>query len=742
MRHLYLLQGIPGSGKSTFVEQEGLTHHTVSSDALRLLYRGPEMSKHGTMIISSGSDVTIWGTLMAMVKERMRAGDLTVVDATHTRRREIEEYRQLAEHYRYQTFIVSFRDTPLETCLARNGSRAALRMVPDKAIHDMFNRLRSFQAPKWVQTVTPTTFRETLKDPVIDGAAYRHLHVVGDLQGCDGPLANYLAEGIYPQDLYIFVGDLVDRGLENASVIRRMLAISHLPNVRICEGNHERHLRSWINGEQARSSVFEKKTKPELEAAGISREDVAEMLAKLVDAVVVNWRGRRILVSHGGLTSMPEPDRLAFVPSSQLIKGVGPHDFDVDSIFAANTPEGVIQVHGHRNEHNRPVLAAERSFNLEGRVEFGGYLRIVQFMDDGTYQTHEIANSRYDVKTASEDDEGKSLPSKKSSKRKTSLSVAEMIDEMRGNEHVIEKKLPGNLASFNFSRQAFRKGIWNKQTIRARGMFVNTETAEIVARSYDKFFNLGENEANTLPGLAGQMKFPAKVWVKENGYLGIVGYNPEADEVIYASKSTTESDFAGWLKDILHNVQGVDPATLKEIASRGLSLVFEVIDPVNDPHIIKYETKKVVLLDIIRNDVEFRPLPYEQLQGLGKRLGVEVKALHRTLANFEEFCAFVGECTAENPYLVNGEHVEGFVIEDANRFMVKIKQSYYSFWKRLRGLAASVAAGKQLRPLDSLPQEGRAFIDWFKSNPDMHQLDIISLREKFLKECGSKVETA
>lgn len=41
----------------------------------------------------------------------------------------------------------------------------------------------------------------------------------------------------------------------------------------------------------------------------------------------------------------------------------------------------------------------------------------------------------------------------------------------------------------------------------------------------------------------------------------------------------------------------------------------------------------------------------------------------------------------KSDYLYEGKHIEGFVIEDENHFMTKIKLSYYSKWKKLRQVA-------------------------------------------------------
>ena len=51
--------------------------------------------------------------------------------------------------------------------------------------------------------------------------------------------------------------------------------------------------------------------------------------------------------------------------------------------------------------------------------------------------------------------------------------------------------MPGILAC-NFSRRAFTKGLWDETSCKARGLFLRADDAEVVARGYDKFFNLGQ----------------------------------------------------------------------------------------------------------------------------------------------------------------------------------------------------------------------------------------------------------
>ena len=67
-----------------------------------------------------------------------------------------------------------------------------------------------------------------------------------------------------------------------------------------------------------------------------------------------------------------------------------------------------------------------------------------------------------------------------------SNNVSDALIELRHNKYVTEKQF-GNISSFNFSSTAFQKNIWDEQTTKARGLFLDTEKFKVVARSYDKF---------------------------------------------------------------------------------------------------------------------------------------------------------------------------------------------------------------------------------------------------------------
>lgn len=62
------------------------------------------------------------------------------------------------------------------------------------------------------------------------------------------------------------------------------------------------------------------------------------------------------------------------------------------------------------------------------------------------------------------------------------------LENMLNSEYIRVKELGNDVVSLNFTRDAFQDGVWNDETIKARGLFINKVTGDIVARSYNKFF--------------------------------------------------------------------------------------------------------------------------------------------------------------------------------------------------------------------------------------------------------------
>jgi hypothetical protein len=84
------------------------------------------------------------------------------------------------------------------------------------------------------------------------------------------------------------------------------------------------------------------------------------------------------------------------VKNNQFIRGVGSYvDCAViDEAFYKNTALNEYQIHGHRNTERFPAQVNPRCFNLEGKIEFDGYLRVATLSHEKGFEIVEIHNPR------------------------------------------------------------------------------------------------------------------------------------------------------------------------------------------------------------------------------------------------------------------------------------------------------------------------------------------------------------
>ncbi len=725
MRILLLLRGSAGCGKTTWIAQNGLKPYTLSADDIRLLCQSPVLQVDGTENISQSNDKAVWKILFSILEIRMQRGDFTVIDATNSKTSEMARYREMCSTYRYRIYCVDFTDIPIEEVKRRNAGREPLKQVSEEIIERMYSRFATQKVPSGIRVIRPDEL-DTIWLKLFDLSEYKRIHHIGDVHGCYTALQKYLEEngGIKEDEMYIFVGDYIDRGVENAEVVKFLLSIMNRKNVLLLEGNHERWLWLWANDCQGRSMEFETVTKGALESARLSKKEVRQLYRKFGQCAYYRYGENIYLVTHAGLSTLPA--NLSFVTTEQMIKGVGDYnDFEkIADAFYDSTPENCYQIHGHRNTKQLPVMVNDRVFNLEGQVEYGGCLRCVQVDGEGIH-TVEVKNDVYH------------LPEFEMQQEESVCSVEETVAALRQNKYVLEKKF-GNLSSFNYSDKAFYDRVWDEQTIRARGLYIDTVSYRVAARAYNKFFNINERAETRFDMLQHRLRFPVNVYVKENGFLGIVSYHPHEDDLLIASKSTTGGQFAGWLKEMLYGT--VSPEKLEEmkqyLKEQNVSFVFECVDMEHDPHIIEYPESRLYLLDIVENQMEFCRYEYESMCHIAGRFGLCPKERAYEIAGWPEFFDWYGEVLEED-YEYKGRKIEGFVIEDSAGFMTKLKLRYYQFWKFMRGVAQETLRRGYIRRTSALTTPtANAFYAWLKTQREQGAAerlpkDICTLRRMF-----------
>ena len=652
-----------------------------------------------------------------LLEERFKIGAFTVLDSTNIKYSDMENTYKLARKYRYRVYCIDFTDVSLDECIKRDLNRPEYKQVGREVLERKYRSLQGSKVPSGITIIKPEDWLKETRYRTEDISMYKKIHHIGDIHGCYTALKTYLKDGIKDDEFYIFIGDFIDRGIENVECIKYIASIADRPNVVLLEGNHERYLNFYINDELSGTNEFDNVTRKQFDNYNKVeiRECCKKIYRKLRQCYIYKWYDKVVLCTHGGLSKLPA--NLSLINSEQMIKGVGQYRdmISVDKAFEEqNKDKEVYQVHGHRNVEQVPIEVNSRCFNICEHIEYGGNLRSLALDENGFHSIY-TPNLVY----------------KKENKDKKIETVSDMLDVMNGNKNIkIVHQEGTNISSYNFTRAAFQQGVWNDITTKARGLFINTNTSEIVARGYDKFFNVNERPETNLDVLPNTISYPVKAYKKENGFLGLLGFDKETDKLVYCSKSQIGGPFSGYFKNIL--LSAIDERVLYNyMKPHNVTLVFEVIDIDNDPHIIKYQKSKVVLLDIIENSVNFKNYSYEQVKATANLFGLECKEECKIMNNADEFKEFVKEISTDD-YKWHNRFIEGFVFVDSNNFMFKYKCEYYKYWKYLRSEVERISKGKEPKTKD------HPFLNWVEKGRGRCYKDIITLRDEYIVEEGKR----
>lgn len=718
MRTLVILRGSPASGKSTWVKKMGLENYTLCADTIRLLVESPIIvPDKNHRVISQKNDNYVWQLLFELLEKRMSRGEFVVIDATHSRSSDFSRYNKLCERYRYRRYYVDFSDVSIDECKRRNSQREDYKQVPESVIDKMYSRLKTQEKTSgWIE-INKNNFWNEIGLKLFDMNNYERINVFGDIHGCFNPLKEYFTQFSYNEnEMYIFCGDYLDRGLQNKETLLFLMDLSSKKNVLFLEGNHEK----WLNYysldelENIKSKTFINKTM--LEIIDIDKKDIRTFYRKIGQIAYFEYGGVRYLITHGGISYVPE--ELQLIATEQLVNGVGDYNIQIDEVFNENEKNNnIIQIHGHRNTFE--IDGTEHSYNLEGKIEFGGELKVLQLSKNNKPTMIKIKNDYF----------GKPEEVNEFKECRAKINIP-MVEQLRLSKDIKEVDLGDGISSFNFTRNAFYKKNWNELTCKARGLFVDTEKDKVIARGYEKFFNINERRETELEHLMVKFKDKITCYKKENGFLGILSY--VSNELFFASKSTNEGEFAQYFKNI-YDKSNINKLELeKYLKNNDVSLTFEVIDVENDPHIIEYDKSKIILLDIIHNDYEFKKEPYEKIQELSKLINCECKSIYVEFDNVRDFHKWYLENTNEDD--MSKEDIEGVVIESSG-IMTKLKFPYYNFWKYMRRIKEQVLHKSSVKLSSLYNATSNYFYSWLKKqSEDTLKKDIITLRKMFFEE--------
>lgn len=414
---VFILQGAPGCGKSTFIEQHNLGKYVVSPDAVRLMLDPEPLVMDGdTGLMTSGYDFTpetskhAFEICLTMMRDRMRHGRTVILDSTAARRKTISSFINAANDYNYDVYYVNMQHGLTdEDVLARNRSRGS-RAVPDKVVRNMLDSIRGYKYMNNEKLITPDEMIGMMLVPVMDMTGkYDRIIVVGDVQGCFDAFTKTTAyrEIDNPRSLIIMAGDYLDRGSGNHLMFDWLIEHLDNKNLMLARGNHDSYFR--LMGHSDMSGMLPAKTIASMKqiiAGSRELDGKAKHLRRLASRIYretkpiipVRFNGQGIIVTHGGLapnllgTAYDAADDgylLGFNSDEDMYYGsgttigTGDYHVNIDEIIHKHhldgdngSPLGVNQFHGHRNPYDvSGTQYAPYSYNLEANVDKGGTLR-------------------------------------------------------------------------------------------------------------------------------------------------------------------------------------------------------------------------------------------------------------------------------------------------------------------------------------------------------------------------------
>jgi RNA ligase len=223
----------------------------------------------------------------------------------------------------------------------------------------------------------------------------------------------------------------------------------------------------------------------------------------------------------------------------------------------------------------------------------------------------------------------------------------------------------GGLALLNYTENCQYQRAWDDVTVWCRGLVLDTDTWQVAALPFPKFFNLGELPSTSIEALPQE---PFSVYEKLDGSLGI-SYR-RGEEIALASRGSFTSREA---------VEGT--AFLRQLANvhdlpRFLTFLFEVICK-DSRCVSRYDFEGLVLLAIFDRSAG-RELEWAEVQAWANRLGCRTP----TVCPFGTLAEVI-ESRARLP-----ASLEGYVIRFASGLRVKVKgNAYLAVYKLIAGIS-------------------------------------------------------
>jgi protein phosphatase len=390
---LVVLIGASGSGKSTFARKHFVPTEVISSDACRGLVDDDESSLDAT---DDAFDLVHF-----LARKRLARRKLAVIDATNVQPEARKSLLAIArEHDSMAVAIVL--DLPPKLCHERNQARADRQFgfhVVRQHASQLRQSLRDLRREGF-RYVTVLDSLEAIEQATIERTRlwtnrrddHGPFDIIGDVHGCFDELVDLLRELGYAVDpdapnatppsgrTAVFLGDLIDRGLGIAPVLKLVMNMTRAGTALCLPGNHETKLLRKLHGHDVKVSHGMQETLDQLarEPAELS-QDVAKFIDGLVSHYVLD--DGKLVVAHAGMKESLQGRASGRVRAFALYgETTGERDefgLPIRYDWAADYRGAAMVVYGHT-----PVPDAEwfnRTICIDTGCVFGGKLTALRY---------------------------------------------------------------------------------------------------------------------------------------------------------------------------------------------------------------------------------------------------------------------------------------------------------------------------------------------------------------------------
>jgi len=223
----------------------------------------------------------------------------------------------------------------------------------------------------------------------------------------------------------------------------------------------------------------------------------------------------------------------------------------------------------------------------------------------------------------------------------------------------VSERPHGNLCIYKYTQDCVCKKAWNDVNIRCRGIVFDTTTGAIVARSFNKFFNLNERPDTEMKVVLKKAKtIPFRTTEKMDGSCIIIHHYNNHWQCATPGSITSEQ--------ALYATEHLLPKYDLSHIPTDITLVCELISPMDrEDKVVEYGNRdELVLLTAFENRWDQVEIPFGRVEYFSKITGISLVPTWES--NYDNFLS-----------LDIPDNTEGYVIAFEDSLRIKVKSMAY-----------------------------------------------------------------